>query len=119
MTITPLWLRTSLCGLALLLILVLTGCVQMSGQVLAVGSETPVPEAQFFIGRPGGLASTPHARADSKGMFDFSVMTTDQGNVYVWDGTGDPGLTARRVDPRLMGTDMKVYVYTGGGGSEW
>lgn len=86
----------------------LGGCTHLKGVVVDDTTGRPVPGAYFTVGRPTGVGVSATYNCDPFGRFDFSIVSTDEDFLFVWDGTGDPEVGVRRVSKTEMSTDMKI-----------
>ena len=69
--------------------------------------------AVLAVGRPGGVGICTTHRVDAKGQFDFTMSATEENNLYVYDGRGDPVTTLRRVNRGDINDHMKLLVPPG------
>lgn len=91
-----------LCGMA--------GCAHLKGVVIEDPSGRPMRTAVFTVGRPNGIAILDRHTVDGRGAFDFSLFPTDENDLYLYDGAGDPELTMRRVDASEMSDHMRLFL---------
>jgi hypothetical protein len=87
----------------------LPACTHVAG-IVEQGPGQPMSTAVLSVGRPGGIGvSTPH-KVDPRGHFDFYLAPTDESDLYLYDGAGDPKLTLQHIDEREIGTHMQLQL---------
>jgi hypothetical protein len=91
-------------------VMALVGCTHLKGVVLEDPSQRPARSAIISIGRPGGIAVFDSHHVDQNGAFDFYIGPTDANNVYLYDGSASPELTARRIEPFEQSEKMKLHL---------
>ncbi len=94
----------------LLCVLGLAGCTHLKGIVLVESTQRPARTAVLSIGRPTGIAVFATHHVDANGAFDFYIGPTDENHVYIYDDSGSPELTMRRIDPLEMSVNMTLHL---------
>ena len=88
------------------------GCMRVKG-VVEEAPGRPSQHAIFSVGRPDGIAIYATHHVNAKGEFDFKMSMTDENDLYVYDGRGDPVTTLRRINQGEISTHMKLLVPRG------
>jgi hypothetical protein len=91
------------------LLAMLPACTHISGVVEQAPGQ-PLQSAVISVGRPDGIAVYSKHQVDSRGRFDIQLAPTDETNVYVYDGAGDPRMTMRRLEPIELKKNMRIMV---------
>ena len=97
------------------------GCMHLKGVVYEEQAggrgARPMRTAALSIGRPTGIAVYATHHVDENGNFDFYIGPTDQDNVFLYDGAGDPELTMHRLDPIQLSDHMVLRLRRAGMGN--
>jgi len=99
-------------SILLLTTLLTTACTQLKG-IVEESPGRPATTAALSIGRPGGISGATIHRVDAKGRFDFWIFTIDEHNVWLFDQSGDPQTTLRRIDRSEFGNQMYLTIPSG------
>ena len=91
------------------LLLALGGCTHVAGTVYDAQTRRPLAGAVFTIGHPAGIGVFDRKTSDGQGHFDLQISPTDESQIYVYDGKGDPH-GAQRLDHTELSDHMKVYL---------
>lgn len=86
-----------------------SGCTQVAGEVVDPRGR-PHTSAVFSIGHPDGLGAFARHKVDAHGRFKFTLMGSDESYLYVYDGSGDPIMTTRRVDRSEISQSMRIIL---------
>jgi len=92
--------------------LTLPACTQLKG-IVEESPGRPAITAALSVGRPGGISGATIHRVDAKGRFDFWIFTIDEHKIYLFDQTGDPQTTLRRIDRSEFGGQMYLTIPSG------
>jgi hypothetical protein len=85
-----------------------SSCIHVKGVVLEERTEHPLRTAVVSVGRPNGIAVLDSHPVNSSGSFDFYILPTDDGELYVYDGAASPELTMEHIDQSQVSTKMKL-----------
>jgi hypothetical protein len=85
----------------------MSGCIHVAGTVTQMDGR-PLSTAVFSIGRPEDIANYGTHSADANGHFDFYIGPVDETNLFLYDGSADPKLSIRQVDPDQISGHMKL-----------
>jgi len=88
----------------------LAACIHARGTVTDMQNR-PLTTAKFSIGRPDGVGAFATYGVTDRGDFDFYVFPTDLNAVYVYDSTGNPAVTMRRIDRSDVSDRMKIKMH--------
>lgn len=101
-------MRTSLFALPLLALL-LAACTHVKGTVTDLRNR-PLASAKLSIGRPDGVGAYAIHSVNERGEFDFHMLPVDDNALYVYDGSGNPSLTMRRIDRSELSSNMTLRI---------
>jgi hypothetical protein len=90
--------------------LALAACTHVKGTVMDTQNH-PLTTAKFSIGRPDGVGAFATYPVNDRGDFDFYISPTDENALYVYDSTGNPSLTMRRIDRSDISEKMKIHMH--------
>lgn len=85
----------------------LSGCIHVAGVVVRMDGK-PLSTAVFSIGRPTDIANYGTHSVDAAGRFDFNIGPTDETNLFLYDGAGEPAATIRQISPEQISTHMHI-----------
>jgi hypothetical protein len=91
------------------LVALLPACTHLSG-VVEQAPGRPLTTAVFSVGRPDGVGMYEQHHVDSQGRFDFSIISSDEQHLYLYDSAGDPRATMRRIEPVEMRKGMHIMM---------
>jgi hypothetical protein len=90
-----------------LVLLALTACTHVHGTVTDM-RDRPLTTAKLSIGRPDGVGTFATYPVNDRGEFDFHISPTDENALYVYDSSGNPALTMRRLDRSDISEKMRI-----------
>ncbi len=88
-------------------VVVMGGCIHVAGVVVKMDGK-PLPTAVLSIGRPTDIANYGIHKVDAAGRFDFYIGPTDETNLFVYDGAGQPAASIRQVPSDEVGGNMRI-----------
>jgi hypothetical protein len=94
----------------------IAGCTTDVAGVVLDARELPVRDAFFTVGLPTGVGTFGKYPVDQDGKFNFHIAPTDESQLYLWNGKGDPQVSIVHIDHAEISDHMRLHYQSEGVG---